>query len=201
METVHDNSLEMLREQWRRMSIRADKLEAKNAELVRKLMAERATSVKERIVGRCRRQAVLGFVLIPLGVAIYRSGQVSAIYAAIYAAFGLVMAVLGLMFARHIKATDFISLPTVEALREAVRIRTLQQRFRIFSWVAGAVLIGWFFVELWQPDRFASLIGGCVGLCIGLPIGISKEITNFRLTKQMVAELQADDACEPDELE
>lgn len=193
MDTVPDYPLEILRERWRAVTIRADRLEAKNAELTRRLIAERATSVKDRVARRYRRQAMLGFVLVPLGVLIYVSGLVSIAFSVFYAAFGVVMAVLGLMYSGRMRKADFISWPTVAALRKAVELRNMQQRFSIFSWCIGGALMAWFVYEIWSPGQAGALIGGCIGLCVGLPIGISKELTNFRLTRKMIEELEVAD--------
>ena len=187
-----DISLESLRRQWQQVTIKAEKLEATNAELTRRLKAERAGSVRDRLARRFRAQTILSAALPLLAALIYFENMVSAPFAIIYGVFGLIMCVSGIWFTRYVKHSDFIACPTVEALHRAYDISRWRQRFRIMGWLMALIVVVWLFIEMAKSGNDSAMIGACVGLAIGLPIGIYKEIVTARLTRRMLKELEDD---------
>ena len=192
-----DISFESLRRQWQQVTIKANKLEATNAELTRRLKAERADSVRDRLARRFRTQAMLSGVLPLLAALIYIEDMVSAPFAIIYGVFGVIMCVSGIWFTRYVKNSDFISCPTIEALRRAYKISRWRQRFRIMGWLMALIVVAWLFIEMVKYGNDSAIVGACVGLAIGLPIGIYKEIVTARLTRRMVRELEEDPEARP----
>lgn len=182
--------LDELRNSWQTLSLRVDNLEATNRRLAKELCSERATSVQQRLARSYRFMSVWGFVLLPLAFPLYYVIDMPAWLCVLYAVFGILMGLIYLCFASYISRSNYVSLPMVDAVRHALRVRMMQRRILVGGLVMGLVVIVPFFWILFGKEDPVPFYGACVGGAVGLAIGIQKELKFFRLSRQMLAELR-----------
>lgn len=108
-----------------------------------------------------------------------------------YAAFGLIIAILSLWFASYIKRCGIISLPVVQAMKLAIRLRRRRMQLFAFSFTAGLTIIISMFVVLFRGHLDAALYGAIAGLAIGGTIGVLKFRRQSALLRTISDELDA----------
>jgi len=183
-------NLDELRNTWQTLNLRVDRLEAENRRLAERLGAERAAGTQQRLARRYRRMAAIGLILPLLSVAIYYCG-IPLWFDILYALFGLAMCAMHLLLARFIVRSNYLSLPTVEAVAHAVRIRMWQQRMFICGEVAALILVVMLFSELADIGS-GAVVSGIIGGAVGGIIGYFKQRSLFHMSRRLLAELRRD---------
>lgn len=108
--------------------------------------------------------------------------------AVIYAAFGLLMAALMLRSYWVTRYSNFMSLPIVEALQNAIRLRRRQNMVTTIGIAGGCIVIATFYIYL-----EVGIIGFFIGLALGLIIGIKKQLTQRELIREIEDSLRDPD--------
>lgn len=182
--------IEELKQAWQRTQLRLDTLDADNRRIAHQLAAGRATTAQQWLVRYYRRSFVFSLFLPVLSIVLYEVGY-PAWMAAIYALFGFVMAAVNISFSRYIAAVDYMSLPMVTALSEAIKIRRRQQTIRTCSF-AGAlgVCMSIFFCMMDMGNSYV-LEGGAIGLVVGVVVGILKHRRVNSYVRAMESELRS----------
>lgn len=184
------DSLDLLKQQWKQLAARADKLEDANRRLSERLAKSKVTSLQEMLATRIDQWGRVGYALPLLAPAVYYIIHLPWWYCLLYALFGLVMAWTAMWFAGYVREKRLTVLPVAEALERAVSIKLIQTRMRMFSFVTGMVLlvVGGFLLP--ESEREHIVLGGITGLVVGLAISIPRCIANARMARRMVEELQ-----------
>ena len=185
-----EQDLEQLRENWRRMSLRVDRLEADNRRMAKRLAAGRATSAQQKLAGFYRISAIASCLLPILAPSLTHVGFPVWI-ATVYAVFGVIMAILQFTFYRKIIRSDYLSLPVVTALADAIDIARKQRLLRMFSLCTGGFVILSMILAAFNRLDTSILIAMTVGLIIGAAIGYRKYRKMSALVREMQDELRA----------
>lgn len=182
--------LEELKNKWQKLSIRVERLENDKLRLAAELASGRANNARKSLVRFYYTSGIVGFSLPLLAIALIEVLHFQFWVAFLYATFGIIMAVLNLLFADYIKRNADTSLPVVEALRNMLIIRRRQRQLRILGITLGLVVVLSLFGQVTGANDRYILYGMIVGLCIGIPIGIYKELRMIRLARELQNELK-----------
>ncbi len=183
--------LEELKNKWQSLSIKVEHLEATNRRLAKELCSRRASGVQHRLARSYRWMSMWGLLCVLFAPALYCVIHLPLWLAVIYGLFGLVMAGAYMYFSSYINRCNYISLPMVEAVEHALRIRQLQRQLLLFGICCGLVVIVPFMTLVYQMDSHAAFYGACIGGIVGGIIGIVKEVRFFRMSRQLLAELRS----------
>lgn len=183
--------LEELRNTWQALSIRVDRLERENRRMARRLCAERATGMQQRLASSYRRISVVGFLLPLLAPLLVIELELGIWLGIVYAVYGIAIGVADLIFARYISKSDYISQPIVDAVAHAVRIRMWQRRLLLFGIAGGVPVLVLLFMSIIDDGNGSGLLGAIAGGIIGLAIGVVKERKYFKMSRQILAELRS----------
>ncbi len=182
--------LEEYRKSWKHAKFDTTTLDADNRAMARRLATGKAMTTKQSL-GRhylfsfvvSLMLPVLAPMLIIIGFPIW--------VAVIYGIFGIIMAVLSGSFYTYIRHMDFYSLPTVEALKNAMTLskRTALTNIAGFS-MAFAVCCSmlWASLDGMHDQIFYGLV---LGLVAGAPIGYLRFRNRNRLVKKLRDELKS----------
>lgn len=186
--------LDELRNTWRKLDSRLDRLECDNARMARELIAGRVTTSRDRLSRTYRTTALVGLLLPCLAIFIIQVLKLSVWVALAYAAFGIIGAVCNFAFARYISSCNYMSRPLLECLSHALAVRRWRWRLFALSFTLGCAVVIWFMYELAGAQGYSAVVGGFVGLVVGLVIGFVKFRRQGRLIQSMVDELS--EGCE-----
>ena len=185
------DNLDLLKQQWKQLAARTDKLEDANRRLSERLAKSKVTSLQEMLATRIDQWGRVGYVLPLLAPALYYIIHIPWWYCLLYALFGIAMALTSVWFAGYVREKRLTILPVAEAVERAVSIKLIQTRMRMCSFVAGMALLvlgGFLLPEV--EERESVVLGGITGLIVGLAISIPRCIANARMARRMVEELQ-----------
>lgn len=180
--------LENLKTTWQNLNVRVDRLEEENRRTTEALRRNRAKSAQMKLATSYKRTAFVGLLcplLAPLCVHIL---YMPIWVAVIYAAFGLLMAALMLRSYWVTRYSNFMSLPIVEALQNAIRLRRRQNMVTTIGIAGGCIVIATFYIYL-----EVGIIGFFIGLALGLIIGIKKQLTQRELIREIEDSLRDPD--------
>lgn len=190
-------NLDELKNTWQTLNLRVGHLEEENRRLAQRLSAERAAGTQQQLARRYRRLSVVGLLLPLLSVALYFCGM-PLWFDILYAIFGLAMCALNLRLANFIGRSNYLSLPTVEAVAHAVRIRLWQQRLLIGGESAGLVVVIILFFQL-ADFGTGAIISGTIGGIVGGIVGYFKQRSLFRMSRRLLAQLRQDATSDDDD--
>lgn len=184
------DNLDLLKQQWKQLAARTDKLEDANRRLSERLAKSNVTSLQEMLATRIDQWGRVGYALPLLAPALYYIINIPWWYCLLYALFGIAMALTSVWFAGYVREKRLTILPVAEAVKRAVSIKLIQTRMRMCSFVAGMALLvlGGFLLP--DVERESVVLGGIIGLVVGLAISIPRCIANARMARRMVEELQ-----------
>lgn len=100
------------------------------------------------------------------------------------------MFVLNNLLYNYIKEERLTTMPVVNALERAARIRYNQQRVRAVGLLLGIPLVLALMLYIMEGQGIYTLYGAIVGLVIGLGIGIPKMLTNHGITRKIIKSLR-----------
>ncbi len=184
-------NLEQLKHNWQKAKVNSDILDVDNRRLAEQLATGRVQTAQSKLVKYYRRSFV-GAIMLPLiSPMLVNTLELPVWAAAIYAIFGVIMAILNISFSHYIKRCDYTSYPVVTALAKAVNIARYQRYIRAFGLSTGAaVIITMFTIALDNSDYHlvAAFVIGLIGGCI---LGVIKFRRMSALTKQMQDELKS----------
>lgn len=172
--------LENLKSAWQNLNLRVDRLEEENRRTTEALCRDRAKSAQMKLAESYKRTSYLGLSLPFLSPLCVKILLLPVWVGVIYAVFGLLMAALLLRSYWVTRYTNFISLPVVDALRDAIKLRRRQNVVTIIGIVLGCVLIAAFYAYL-----EVGVWGFFVGLGLGLIIGVRKQLRQRELIREI----------------
>lgn len=192
MDAHEHDELEGLRSQWQSMKINCDRLEKTNEKLSRQLSAERAVSKQEKLARHYRRIGLLSFVLLPiLSWPLREVVEVPVWMCVAYALAGVVFAVLDLSFSNFVQKSDYISLPTCEAIEHAARVLVWQARIHVAGIAVALIVIVPMFMHFYSIDT-EVMWGGVAGGVIGAAFGVYLCLRYRRMARRMLADLESE---------
>ena len=183
--------IEQLKSTWRMMGERIDNLESENRRMAERLAAGKASTAQHRLARTALRGVYCGVLLPLLAPLLYYVLGFQPWIAVSYGIFGIVMAIVNIAFYRSIVRTDYMSLPLVDAMMGAVRIRTNLRRIRILSISLGLAIVFSLIFDTIERYEMSILTGMAVGFVCGLLIGLKKWHEQTTLSKAIIRELQA----------
>ncbi len=195
-----DENLERLKQKWQKLAVDDEQLREANRRLSEKLQQERVTGLQDRLARRVGRDRWMGLFLPFIAPGLNHLINLPVALCIAYAAFGLIMFVLNSLLYNYIKEERLTTMPVVNALERATRIRYNQQRVRAVGFLIGIPLIlAMMFYIMEGEDGLYMLYGAIVGLVVGLGIGIPKMLTNHNIARNIIKSLrdpQVDDISE-----
>lgn len=180
------DNLDELKRQWQKISVSTDSLKETDMRLSDRLKASRIGSNQERLASRISRCSIPGLILPVLAPILHYELALPWWYCILYAAYGIVMTAVGLLFARYIRAVNLALLPVAESVERAIRIRSIQNYIQLAGFMLCFAIL---FVGAWVlPDylRVEVLYGASAGMVIGLAIAIPRLVSNIRLSRQLL---------------
>ena len=190
----HDNQFDSLRQQWQSMKIDNERLHQTNLRLSRQLAAQRAGTRQQKLAEHYRIIGITAIVLLPfLSLTLYDVLDTPVWICVLYAIVGIFLGSLNLWFSNYVNRTDYILLPTCEAIDHAARVLTYQSRLRIAGTCMAAVVILPMLLHFNNVGGLQLLVAGGVGLAAGAAIGLFIYYRNRRIARAMLDDLNSQD--------
>ncbi|MDE6276584.1 MAG: hypothetical protein K2M06_00570 [Muribaculaceae bacterium] len=190
---MDEDTLERLRASWKNTTIVGTQLNEAAARVEREAAGRRSMGIAHKMAKDYMRLLWIAGLVVCLSVPLRLVGAPLWI-CVVYGVFGLVMGCIYYSFARYIRKIDFMSLPVVEALEQAVRIRMLQRRILVAGIVLGLVVVIpllMFFYELdLNGSGRSTFWGGVAGGVIGGIIGFCKQLHFFRSSRKLLKTIE-----------
>lgn len=183
--------IEQLKSTWRQMGQRIDNLERENRRMAERLAAGKATTAQRRLAKTALRGVFCGLLLPILAPLLYYYLGFQPWIAALYGFFGIVMSVANILFYKSIVKCDYMSLPLVNAMMNAVRIRSNLRNIRILGISMGFGIIFSLIFDTIERYEMSILTGMIIGFICGLIIGLKKWREQSALSKAIIQELRA----------
>ena len=184
-------NIEQLKYTWRQMGGRIDKLESENRRMAKKLAIGKAMTAQRRLAKTALRGVFAGLLLPILAPLLYYYLGFQLWITILYGFFGIVMSAANIIFYRSIMKSDYMSLPLVNAMMSAVRIRTNLRNIRILGICMGLGIIFSLIFDSIERYEISILSGMIVGFIIGAVIGLKKFREQTALCKAIIRELRA----------
>lgn len=182
--------IEQLKSTWRSMGEHIDKLEHENRRMAKELAAGNATTAQVRLAKTARRSINCAIFLPLLSPLIYYYLDFPLWIAVLYATFGIIMGIANLLLYNTIIKNDYMSLPLVEALASAVKIRHTLRNVRILGVSLGLGIILSLIFDTLDRNESAILVGLITGFIGGTIIGARKWVEQTKLTRDIIRELR-----------
>lgn len=183
--------IDQLKSTWRQMGERIDNLERENRRMAEQLAAGKATTAQQRLAKTALRGVCCGLLLPVLAPLLYYYLGFQPWIAVLYGIFGVIMGVANIAFYRSIIKADYMSLPLVNAMISAVKIRTNLRNIRILGFSLGMAIIFSLVMDALERLEVSILIGMIAGFACGLLIGLRKWREQTALSKAIIRELRA----------
>lgn len=182
--------IEQLKTTWRSMGDHIDKLEQENRRMAKELAAGNAKTAQERLAKTARRSIDCAVLLPLLSPLIYYYLDFPLWIAVLYASFGILMGIANLVLYNTIIKNDYMSLPLVEALASAVKIRRTLRNVRVLGICLGLGITLSLVFETLDRNESAILGGLITGFICGAIIGLRKWMEQTKLTRDIIRELR-----------
>ena len=183
--------LDELRNKWQNINLRVDRLDNDTRRIASELASGRVRTAQTKLANFHYRTALVGLCLPVLAPMIVTVMHFALWVAVIYAAMGIILAILNFLFARKIARSDYMSMPVVSALTQAVDIRKRQKQLQAVGITLGIIVIFSLFTQALDPSSKIILFGMLVGLGVGIPIGLIKYRRAIALARQLQDELKS----------
>lgn len=194
MMDANNNQLDDIRRQWQEMQIDARRLEDTNRRLSVRLSAERASTQQQQLSRYFLRIGAIGVVLMPsLAYLLYHSISAPLWLAILYAIIGLALAAINFGFGVFVGKSNYISLPTCEAVAHARRVLLWQSRLRNIGIALAAIVLLPLLWYLYESSVEGVFIGGVIGGVVGGILGILQYRKKRKAMRRMLSELETDD--------
>ncbi len=180
-----------LKDIWKELDNRLERLESDNARMARELVAGRATTAQRELARSYRITALVG-LLLPIGAPLLVSMlDIPVWFAVLYGLFGILATVANYMFSRYVVSRNYMSMPMLDALTHALRIRRWRMRLYFVSLTLGLLVIVGLMYELNLTQSIPAIYGAVVGLVLGIIIGIRKFLHQSAMTRKIIDELRS----------
>ncbi len=163
--------LEEMRQSWRTLETRVNRLEDENMRLMAELKRGRAGEYKHKLQRNFVRLSIVGFIAPLFIICLSRELSFSGAFMVIYSAFCWIMAVCNIYMYYRLSRIDLITMPVKIAFEESVKFGILRQRIWLGSMIMLIPALVFFIYEFWSIDvslAIAGIAGGVLGLIIGL---------------------------------
>lgn len=181
--------LDQIKSDWNNILIKNEELERRNRELTRQLANERIKSHQQKIAKNFR-IGYIGFAFPLLAWMLHYTIDASMTLCVIYSLFGLILGAYDIWFLNFVKNTDYMTLPTVEAISHASKIVRYQNRSTVLSLIATAGVLSLLFYEIHLVGDINVTYGGIVGFIIGAAIGTKMCVENHLHARRMLKEIR-----------
>lgn len=184
-----EENLEKLKDIWNSAKIDNDLLQQTNRELCEKLATAKAGSLQDTFARRIRNISFLGLLLPVLAPQLYFIMSFSLWVSIIYSLYGIACFIVGYMLYRYINACSLATMPVIQAVTRAAKIRIYYVRVRILCLLLGLPIIVMLMVLFYDMGEISIFIGAVVGLVVGLILGISRLLKDLSYTRRILAAL------------
>ncbi|MDE6161486.1 MAG: hypothetical protein K2F77_07490 [Muribaculaceae bacterium] len=191
---TQENQFEALRQQWQSMKIDNDRLQATNLRLSQQLAAQRAGTRQQKLADHYRIIGIAAMLLLPfLSIALYDILDTPVWICTLYGVIGVIMGALNLWLSYYVTRTDYILMPTCEAIDHAARVLKYQSRLRIAGSSMAAVVLVPMLLHFNHIGGLGLLGAAGIGLAVGVCIGLSVYYRNRRIARAMLDDLHTQD--------
>lgn len=184
-----EENIEKLKDIWNSAKIDNDLLQQTNRELCEKLATAKAGSLQDTLARRIRNISLLGLLLPLLAPQLYYIMSFSLWVSIIYSVYGIVCFILGYMLYEYINACSLATMPVIQAVTRATKIRIYYIRIRMLCLLLGLPIIVMLMVLFYDMGEISIFIGAVVGLVVGLILGISRLLKDLSYTRRILAAL------------
>lgn len=163
--------LEEMRQSWRTLETRVNRLEDENIRLMVELKRSRAGEYKRRLQRNFITLSIVGFIAPLFIIGLSNELGFSFAFVAVYSAFCWIMVVCNIYMYYRLSCIDLITMPVKIAFEESVKFGILRQRIWLGSMIMLTPALVFFIYEFWRIDislAIAGIAGGVLGLIIGL---------------------------------
>ena len=186
--------LDNLKTAWRQMGERIGNLECENRRMAERLAAGKATTAQHRLASTAKR-SICASAIIPFLAPLISNYLDFPVWVAVaYALFGVIVGVANLMLYNTITRCDYMSLPLVNAIENAVKIRRQLRNTRALGLSLGSIIILSFIyciLSTFETVDNSIIYGILIGFAVGAFIGARKWIEPTRLSNEIIRELRA----------
>lgn len=190
---MDEQTLERLKASWKNTTISGSQLDEATARAEREAAGRKSMGIAHNMARDYMRLMWIAGLVVVLSVPLRFMGA-PMWTCVVYGVFGLVMGGIYYSFARYIRQIDFMGLPVVEALEQAIRIRMLQRRILATGIVLGLVVIIPLLMFLYDADISgggrSTFWGGIVGGILGGIIGFRKQLHFFRSSRKLLKTIE-----------
>lgn len=107
----------------------------------------------------------------------------------IYSLYGIACFIVGYMLYRYINACSLATMPVIQAVTRAAKIRIYYVRVRIVCLLLGLPIIVMLMVLFYDMGEISIFIGAVIGLVVGLVLGVSRLLKDLSYTRRILAAL------------
>ncbi len=186
---IMEENLEKLKDIWNKAKIDNDLLQQTNRELSEKLATAKAGSLQDTFARRIRNISFLGLLLPVMSPLLYYMMSFHLWVPIIYSLYGIVCFVIGYMLYRYINTCSLATMPVIQAVTRAAKIRIYYIRVRILCLLLGLPIIVMLMVLFYDMGEVSIMIGAIVGLVVGLILGVSRLLKDLSYTRRILAAL------------
>lgn len=191
---TQENQFEALRQQWQSMKIDNDRLQATNLRLSQQLAAQRAGTRQQKLADHYRIIGIAAMALLPfLSIALHDILDTPVWICTLYGVIGVIMGALNLWLSYYVTRTDYILMPTCEAIAHAARVIKYQSRLRIAGTCMAAVVLVPMLLHFNHIGGTGLLGAAGIGLAVGVAVGLSVYYRNRRIARAMLNDLNSQD--------
>lgn len=168
--------IDTIRARWQQMGKESGPGHTDPRLMIERLRGDRSRSITQRLAFRYLLLAIIGIVILPANaISLHISVGVSLAASLAVAAYGLIAGSGALYFYITLRKSDFVSLPTVEALQRIVRFDTLRSNARLAAILLMIPVLIWLLYSFYAIDP-GIFWGGAVGAVIGAAIGVCVDL-------------------------
>lgn len=186
---IMEENLEKLKDIWNKAKIDNDLLQQTNRELSEKLATAKAGTLQDTFARRIRNISFICFLLPVLAPTLYFILPFPLWVSIIYSLYGIVCFVIGYKLYRYINACSLATMPVIQAVTRAAKIRIYYIRVRIVCLLLGLPIIVMLMVLFYDMGEVSIMIGAIIGLVVGLILGVSRLLKDLSYTRRILAAL------------
>jgi len=181
--------LDQLKSDWNNIILQNEALKQRNRELTRRLASERVKTHKQKLIKNYS-IGYIGFAFPFFAYTMHQAFDASITLCVFYTLFGLIIGSYDIWFMNYLKRTDYMSLPTLEAIKQASKIVKYQNRATICGIISSIALLIPMFYEMYLADDMSLFYGGLAGLVLGASIGGKICYDNHMNARRMLSEIK-----------
>ncbi len=177
--------IDEMKRQWQLMELRVEQLEENNRRLQSRIVGDRFTSLRGKLLIRYRVMIVV-CVISPVWLLLIDDiFEVGALVNICYASFFAITAVCNWRVFSLLRKLDYTSMTVKEVLMAATNMEIVRHRMKRLSWVLAIPLLVMLFCSFYATGNNGLIYGAWVGLALGGIVGTIIDRKTRRLISSM----------------